>query len=66
MQPNDVIAWGDAVDTEAEAVANLALGIEENYQTNKKIIERLFQAQIDAVGFFGLAVLALATRALGA
>ena len=38
-----IVAWGDAGDTEAAAVASLALGIEENYQTNKPVIDRLFQ-----------------------
>jgi hypothetical protein len=61
-----IVAWGDAGDTEAEAVRNLALGIEENYEKNKAIIDRLFRAQIDAAGFFGLTVLALAIRVLGA
>jgi hypothetical protein len=65
-EADKIVAWGDAGDTEAAALANLALGIEENYQTNKPVIDRLFRAQADAAGFFGLAVLALAIRALGA
>lgn len=62
MDAEKIVAWGDAGDTEAEAVKNLALGVEENYRTNAPVIDRMFRGQIAATICFGFAVIMLAAE----
>jgi hypothetical protein len=65
MDAEKIVAWGDAGDTEAEAVKNLALGVEDNYQRNAPVIRRMFRGQIVATICFGFAVIMLAIRVIG-
>ena len=58
-------SWGDEGDSEAEAVKNLALGVEENYRNNAAVIACMFRGQIAATICFGFAVIMLAVRVIG-
>ena len=55
----------DAGDTEAEAVRNLALAVEQNYGKNAPLVADMFRIQIAPAMCFGLAVIMLAIRAIG-
>lgn len=57
---------GDAGDSEASAVKSLALGTEQNYQRNTAVIKKMFRWQIAATICFGLTVIMLAARSIGA
>jgi hypothetical protein len=65
MQADKIVGWGDAGDTEAEAVRNLALAVEENYCTNAPVVAAMFRVQIVAAVCFGLAVIMLTIRVIG-
>jgi hypothetical protein len=60
-----IVAWGDAGDTEAEAVRNLALAVEQNYGKNAPLVADMFRIQIAAAMCSGLAVIMLAIRVIG-
>ena len=65
MEADRIVAWGDAGDTEAEAVRNLALAVEENYCKNAPLVANMFRIQIAAAICLGLAVIMLAIRVIG-
>jgi hypothetical protein len=56
MNADQIVGWGGAGDTKAEAVT-LALGIDENYRKNVPIIGRILRDQIAATISFSLALL---------
>jgi hypothetical protein len=60
-----LVRWGDAGDTEAEAVRNLALAVEQNYGKNAPLVADMFRIQLAAAMCFGLAVIMLAIRVIG-
>jgi hypothetical protein len=64
MKADNIVAWGEAGETEAEAVRNLALGVEENYRTNAPTGCRHVPVSDCGHHFFGLAVLMLAIRVI--
>jgi len=66
MRADRIVDWGDAGDSEATAVKSLALGIEESYQDNQNVIDIMSKWQIAATICFGVTVIMLAARALGA
>ena len=65
MKADQIVGWGDDGDKEAEAVKNLALGVEENYRNNAAVIACMFRGQIAATICFGFAVIMLAFRVRG-
>jgi hypothetical protein len=65
MKADQIVGWGDDGDKEAEAVKNLALGVEENHRKNAAVIARMFRGQIAATICFGFAVIMLAIRVIG-
>ncbi len=65
MEADKIVAWGDAGDTEAEAVRNLAPAVEQNYGKNALLVADMFRIQIAAAMCLGLAVIMLAIRVIG-
>ena len=65
MKADKIVSWGDEGSTLERAVKSLALGTDENYSTNKKLINNMFKWQIRAVICFGLTAALLAAQALG-
>lgn len=65
MKADKIVSWADEGDTLERAVKSLALGTDENYSTNKKLINKMFKWQIRAVICFGLTAVLLAAQALG-
>jgi len=65
MKADEIVGWGDEGDTLEGAVKSLALGTDENYSTNTKLIKNMFRWQIAAVICFGLTAVLLAAQALG-
>lgn len=66
MRADQIVKWGDLGDSEEAAVKSLALGIEKSYQDNQAVIDTMAKWQIAAAICFGMTVIMLAARQLGA